>query len=321
MICVVTDLKVSARPDALEDCVERLAKKAAAVPHERRMALVWSNHASFSEPRAERLRSAFAARMEAAQVKWVQGEAAPALRVAMEETPTQIVFTASVPAEGGTSVVIEAVARGLAGVDEGGGSRVRLEKQLVWQQQKRILSAALLQIPGASEKRLALLTEEALLVYRGEAGNWNQEASKTLSGPRPAARSAFGQLLVSEEPKESVTILLPGRRCQASVTDDSAVTCASAGVEWPAGRLMAVPRCGTQTWWLKSDAGDFASTDRLLLENSGAAKDAPTVAEVGIAGPVISIGAGESVATAAVVARNLSSGNYEVYRVAAVCED
>src|SRR6266852_9912379 len=84
----------------LEDCVERLAGKAVALPHERRMSLVWTNHAALSGQRAENLRSVFAARLEGAQVRLVQGEAAPALLVSIEQTPSQIVFTATVPAEG-----------------------------------------------------------------------------------------------------------------------------------------------------------------------------------------------------------------------------
>jgi len=43
------------------------------------------------------------------------------------------------------------------------------------------------------------------------------------------------------------------------------------------------------------------------------------VGELGVAGPVISISAGESAGNATVVVRNLSSGTYEVYRVALAC--
>jgi hypothetical protein len=310
-----------ARPDALEDCVERLAKKAAALPHERRMALVWINHAALPEARADRWRAAFAARLEAAQVKWVQGEAAPALRVAIESTPSEIVFTASVPAEGTTNVVIEDVARAQIGLDESSGSRVRLEKQLVWLQEGRILSAALLPITGTSEKRLVVLAEETLTVLRGDGGNWERASARALPGPRQTMRSARGQLLATEERADQVAVLLPGRRCEANLADESTPACASVSVEWPTGKLLAMPSCGTQTWWLKSDSGDFASQDRLILQNSGAGKDAATIAELTVAGPVISIAAGENAGAAVAVVRNLTSGNYEVYRIAVVCGD
>jgi len=126
---------ILARPDALEDSVERLAKKAAALPHERRMSLLWTNHSTLSEERVERLRAAFAAQMEAAQVRFVQGEAAPALRVAIEQTPSEIVFAATIPGEGNSSVAIEEAARTSLGIDMDSGSKIRLDKELLWRQE------------------------------------------------------------------------------------------------------------------------------------------------------------------------------------------
>ena len=307
-----------ARPDALEDGAERLAKKAAALPHERRMSLVWTNHAALTEQRVERLRAAFTAQMEAAQVRLVQGEMAPALRVAIELTPTQIVFTASVPGEGSASVAIEEVARAAAGIDASPANGVRLEKELLWQQEGKILSAGLLPAGADGGKRLVLLTEENLLVYSGGPGNWRLENTKVLPGPRQAPRSARGQLIVAAESNEPVGVLLPGRRCEADVADDSSVACANVTTEWPSGRLMAQPSCGTQTWWLKSDGVDWTEEDRLLLRSAGASKEAAG-AELGFAGPVISVSGGDHAGNATAVARNLNSGNYEVYRVALLC--
>lgn len=309
---------VAARPDSLEDGVERLAKKAVALPHERRMSLVWTNHAALSEQRVERLRAAFTGQLEAAQVRLVQGETAPALRVAIEQTPTQIVFTASVPGDGSTSVAIEEVARATVGIDASVRNGVRLEKELLWQQEARILSAALLPIGGDGEKRLVVLTEENLLVYGGGPGNWKLENTKAWQGPRQAQRSARGQLIVATESNRRVGVLLPGRRCEADVADDSAMACANVTTEWPSGRLMALPNCGAQTWWLKSDGMDWTEEDRLLLRSAGAGKEA-AAAELGFAGPIISVSGGDSAGTATAVARNLNSGNYEVYRVALAC--
>ena len=317
---ILIEKPAAARPDALEDGVERLAKKAAALPHEQRMSLVWTNHAALSDARVERLRAVFAAWLEAAQVRLVQGETAPPLRAAIEQTPSRIVFTAMVPGEGSSNVVIEEVERALAGMEEGGGNHVRLEKELLWQQETPILSAALL--PGAvdgGEKRLAVLTEDALEVYGGAAGNWKIESSKTLPSPRAPKRSARGEVMVAEGKSVQIGIWLPGKRCEANVVDESAVACTASSVEWPAGRLMATPNCGMQTWWLRSDSGDFASEDRLLLRNAANGKDAASVAELGIAGPVISIAAGDSAGSATVTARNLRTGNYEVYRLAVAC--
>lgn len=315
------ETRVAARPDALEEGVERLAKKAAALPHERRMSLLWTNHTALSEWRVERLRAVFAAQMEAAQARIVEGETVPALRVAIEQTPTQIVFTATVPGEGSTSVAIEEVARAAAGIETAAGNSVRLEKELLWQQDAKILSAVMLTAGASGEKRLAVLTEESLQIYSGGASGWKLESTKALPGLRQAQRSARGQLMTAEDANGRVGILLPGRRCEASTTDESAIVCANATAEWPSGRLMALPDCGAQTWWLKSDGVDWTTKDRLLLRAAGGGKDSAAVAELGVDGAVISIGAGEGPGNATVVARNLSSGNYEVYRVAVACGD
>src|ERR1700719_1438046 len=127
-------IPIAAQPQTLEDCVERLARKAVALPHERRMSLVWTNHAALSEQRAESLRLVFAAKLEAAQVRLVQGEAAAALHVSIEETPSHIVFTASIPAEGGSNVVIEEAARAFAAGDARPSNAIPLGKGMLWQQ-------------------------------------------------------------------------------------------------------------------------------------------------------------------------------------------
>jgi hypothetical protein len=311
---------IFAQPQSLEDCVERLARKAVALPHERRMSLVWTVHAALFEQRAENLRLLFAARLEAAQVRVVQGESAAALHVLIEETPSQIVFTALVPAEGSTNVVIEEMARSLVAREARPPNAIRLEKELRWQQEGKILSAVL---PAASleeEKKMILLSEDALVIYGQEQGAWNLRIRKPLPpGANQLQRSARGQLLLADENVSQVGILLPGRRCEANWTDDSAVVCSSANIEMHAARLLAAPACGTPTWWLRTEGTDWTSEDRLTLRNSGAASNSAPAAEMNVPGPVLSISAGSDARSATAVVRNVATGNYEVYRVALAC--
>lgn len=308
------------QPQTLEDCVERLARKAAALPHERRMSLLWTNHAALSEQRAESLRLVFAAKLEAAQVRLVQGEAAPALHVSIEETPSHIVFTASVPAEGSSNVVIEEVARAFVGSDVRPSNAIRLEKELLWQQEARILSAALPASSADGEKKMIVLTEDALALYGETQGAWKLRSTKPLPpGANQPQRFARGQLLLVDENVSQVGILLPGRRCEANLADDSPIACVVVNTEIHPGRLLAAPACAAQTWWLRSDGTDWTSEDRLMLKNSAAASDAAPTAELSVPGPVLSISAGSNVGSATAAVRNVSTGNYEVYRVALAC--
>jgi len=310
---------MNAQPQALEDAVERLAQKAVALPHEHRMSLIWSNHSGLSEQRVEHLRALFVGQLSSAQVHIVQGEAAPALRVMIEQTPSRMVLTASVPAEGSVRVVMEEVARSLAGSEEKAATPARLEKELVWTQERKILSAALLSESGDSERQMVLLMEEALLIYSQAQGSWKLQATKRLPNPLTAERGARGQLMFAEENLQQAGILLPGRRCEANLKDESAVACVAGNPEWPAGRLLANAACGAQTWWLKSDATDWTVEDRLLLRSSGAGREAAPVAEMSVPGPVQAIGVGIDAGSASVVVRNISTGNYEVYRVGLSC--
>src|SRR5260370_11578728 len=223
------------QPQTLEDCVERLARKAVALPHERRMSLVWTNHATLSGQRVENLRAAFAARLEAAQVHLVQGEAAPALLVSIEQTPSQMVFTAAVPAEGNTNVAIEEVARSLVARDTRPSNVLRLEKELLWQQEAKILSVVLPATFSADEKKMIVLGEDALVIYGEEQGAWSLRSTKSLPpGTNQPQRSARGQLQLADEKVSQVGILLPGRRGETNWTDDSAVAWASSNTEKPA---------------------------------------------------------------------------------------
>jgi hypothetical protein len=308
-----------AHPPSIEETVQRLARRAAALPHERRMSLVWSNHGAVSEQRAEELKALFATQLEAAQIHVVQGESAPALRVSIEQTPSRIVISASVPGEGATSVVIEEIARALMGSEERQSRAVRLEKTLVWQTDAEVLSAALPSAAPEAQKKMAILTEGDLQIYGEENGNWKLLNTKALPGPRQPQRGARGQLLLAGETTQQVGILSPGRRCEASLEDDSPVACAAVSVEWPSGKLLASPECGVQTWLLKSDATDWTTEDRLLLRNSAAGRESAAVAELSVPGPVQSIGAGADTGSASVVVRNLLTGNYEVYRIVLSC--
>jgi hypothetical protein len=307
------------QPEALEDVLERLARRAIALPHERRMTLVWTNHTSLSEQRVEHLRELFVAQLEAAQVRVVPGETAPALLVSIEQTPSRIVLSASVPVEGRTTVTIEEIARSLAGIDARPSSVVRLEKELLWQQEGKILSAVLRRRSSGARPDLMLLSEDALQIFAEEQRSWKLETTKTVPGVKQPPRTARGQIVVAEENAERVGILFPGKRCEASVMDESAMSCGAGAADWPGGRLLALPMCGTQTWWLKSDGTDWTTEDKLLLRNSGAMKEAGPVAELNVPGPVLSIGAGPDAGGAVAVVRNVATGNYEVYRVVLAC--
>jgi len=70
---------------------------------------------------------------------------------------------------------------------------------------------------------------------------------------------------------------------------------------------------------IEVDVTDWTVEDRLLLRSSGAGRETAPVAEMIVPGPVQAIGVGIDAGSASVVVHNISTGNYEVYRVGLSC--
>jgi hypothetical protein len=70
--------------------------------------------------------------------------------------------------------------------------------------------------------------------------------------------------------------------------------------------------------------GDYTQTDRITLAGApgaGAAADRTPGGSADMPGPVLDISVAENAKAAAAVVKNLSTGNYEVYRITAVCSN
>lgn len=77
--------------------------------------------------------------------------------------------------------------------------------------------------------------------------------------------------------------------------------------------------CGRSVWWLKAEQGDWSMADRLLLRNPSLPKSTPSGAELELPGPALSISTGRHMQSDTATVFNLSTGNYEVYRITLSC--
>ena len=82
--------------------------------------------------------------------------------------------------------------------------------------------------------------------------------------------------------------------------------------------FLASP-CDRGAWWLSGESEDWSVPDRLLLRNPALPKSAPPAAELDLPGPSLSISTGRHMQSDTTVVFNLSTGNYEVYRVTLAC--
>lgn len=133
-------------------------------------------------------------------------------------------------------------------------------------------------------------------------------------------RDPRGEIRFSWGRDKTSSLVLPGRVCDLEVTERIALTCHSGAQTWSDGAFIASP-CDQSVWWLQGDSGDRSVPDRLLLRNPSLPKSAPPAAALELPGPLLSLSTGQAMRSNTAVAFNLSTGNYEVYRIALACDN
>ena len=238
--------------------------------------------------------------------------------VYLERTPAQVVVTADVENGSEKRELFAVIPRAGIPAESGNVSTLRLEKELLWQQSERILDAVFVRGEDGASDRLVVLQKDVLNVYEKWSGSWKEVQSKPLADATARQRGPHGELYYSLDQPDRVKIVLAGKTCQASLGDATAQSCHQNLDVWRTGMLLS-SQCNSQVWWLRSDGGDMTVPDRLELVNPSLPATQAPVAELATAGPVFSISSGEALRADTAVVFNLSTGNYEVYRIALAC--
>lgn len=304
------------RADVAEDAVRSLAHKVLATPtHDRRLFLSWENHSSLTAESSLKLRAIFADELGSDALAPSPSSNIPVLHVTIEETPAQIVLTARVLATADEPIHVSSFYRGSLPPDTSAGTKIRLQKELIWQQPEPIVDAIEYQYEANKEKALLILNTESLTLYRGDRNHWELSDSKRLPMPEKPSRDRRGEILLKEN---GMQVLLPGRVCDLKLADRIEMNCQDRSERLRQAVVLATV-CTQGTFLLRSDLRDRSLPDRIFLQNPSSGKvDVPT-AELEVSGPVLSLFPGESPFAAGAVVFNLSSGVYEIYRISAVC--
>jgi len=276
----------------------------------------WNNHAAVSDARSQQWKSLFVDVLQGQQNDSTTAAGDCGVFVQIERTPTQVVVIADV--EKGKQVLFAAIPRAGIPGESGSSAPPRLEKELIWQQGERILDAIFLRGETGANDRLVVLQQDLLSVFEKRAEGWKIVQSKPLGETAITRRAPHGELYFSQDQPDRVKIVLPGKTCQTKFSDATALSCQQNLDVWRSGELLRSP-CDTQAWWLRSDGGDMTMPDRLELVNPALPATQEPVAGLATNGPVVSISSGEALRADTVVVFNLSTGNYEVYRVSLAC--
>jgi hypothetical protein len=307
------------RADSLEDAARALARKAASVPQrDRRVYLDWQNHASVAAEQSEALRESFTNEFGNENVAATQESGLRALRVSVEQTPALLILVASVPCANGEEVRIMESPRAALATVATSAAPPRLLKELLWQQPEPILDAI---EPGDEinkQSLLLLLDRENISLYRRESDHWELLDTKPIHASEKPVRDLRGELQFSPGRDNQHSVALPGQTCDLGITEKIELNCHPGTPTWREGLPLASP-CDRGVSWLRAESGDWSVPDRLLLGNRSLPRAVPSIAELNLPGPVISISSGQAMQSDTASVFNLSTGNYEVYRITLAC--
>jgi len=304
-----------------------------------KVAVEWTNMSSLPEPESIILREAFVKELSSHRQIVTVESSVTLLRVAVRETPTDFLLVARVATVSGEQVRMAGVVRTAFLPVMTRGNGLRLAKQLLWQQAETILSAGefaefpLGTVPAGAvngaTNRVFILKPDALVIYRDEGERLSEIQELPFNGYRYVSRGLRGEMRRAKD--GSITVVLPGlncavhgpatsgerwaMQCGAPTTSDTTTTAAAA----PDAVVTTLSsNCDAISWRLLGEASDWTQTDRLLLVNVEMKRE-EAVAAVDFAGPVRRLASAEDGKSALAVVFNLSSGSYEVYRIAVVC--
>jgi hypothetical protein len=308
-----------ARDDSAEHHVRELAHRVSTeLPRNKVNCVNWNNHEAVSDSRSQQWKSEFLEELRGQQSDALTTAGDCSVSVYLERTPTQVVVTADVENGNGKQVLFATIPRTGIPAENATSTALRLEKEMLWQQSERILDAIFVRGENGARDRLILLQKDILDVYEKQAGGWKEAQSKPLGDAATTQRAPRGELYFSLDQPDHLKIVLAGKTCQTKLSDVAPPSCQQNLDVWRTGMLLSSP-CGSQVWWLRSDGGDSTMPDRLELVNPSLSATQTPVAELATSGPVLSISSGEALRADTAVVFNLSTGNYEVHRIALAC--
>jgi len=306
----------------LKETARKLAERVAGIPGLRGpLRLEWHPDEHWAEGEdvrwRETLRDEFARHM----LPMSDEAGAGALSVYAQQTPAQLVLTAKTRVGDREEVRIVAIPRAGLPPVETTVRPVRLQRQLVYQSLDRILDAASLSNNADGELGVLLYKNFEVVVLRLDAkGEVAQTVSLNVTGLKPA-RNPHGELAPLGG---QVSVQLWGKSCDFSWDAPAEVKCRAEKAfsleksAWRMGTVLTSP-CDESHWTISGGGNDPTAREVLRLMPDGASEESSATVMSEFPGPVWNVNAGQSGGSALVVARNLQTGNYEVYKIMVVC--
>jgi hypothetical protein len=307
--------------ESLEDAAHELAMKVCLAAHKQPVKIAWQESPQSSGYLSDRRKKVFLDQISACGMEAAENSDAPILKVTMQVTPSRALLIASSSEAASPQIYVIEVPRAALFVARDTAPAPQLKRELLWQQEKPIQSALEWQDPTTEERFLFLLSEGLLVRFDSENGawKWRDSAQFLPLGRRP--RDGEGSLFYSHA-QARVELVAGKKACDLDLTAHFGYSCSDTEVADRTTELSS--SCEESPRYLVTGKGDYTQTDRITLAGvagtgARATADLPYAGSVDMPGPVLDISVAENRKAADAVVKNLSTGNYEVYRITAVC--
>jgi hypothetical protein len=334
---VLIALLAAAASATLEDSAKELARKiAAALPAGENMSCEIRNISSLQPGDVARVEQALKAELQERGVRLASSGAAITVVVTLSQNFESLVWTGEIHQGGAMHVVLIAVERSAENHASSSKMPVAIHSEKFWEGPEHILDAGEVS-NGAGESRLVLLVPSGLLIQDKQTGSITtmeiapgQIASRYLTG-----KLDFGPI------GDSIAFALPPLgACTVDLEEHKVTSClptdgqnerpftgryplmidmAPAGPP-PPGKgieLVTGPVCGGTSQFLATGSRDYLETDSLQLFELESQGPVAISRELDFPGPIVEMHS--SLNAPRVVVRNLTTGNYEAYRLSISC--
>ena len=305
---------MSADSNSLDDAARQLADRIAAIPN-LRGPLRLEFHADENLAAGSTWQDTLRQELEKRHLNITEEPSALLLKVGAVETPTQIVLTASARVGDRDDVRIVTVTRSAFTAPALAVAPVRIARQLVYESSGRILDASAL--GTAAEGGLAVLLDRnaELFALRLDSSGAVKQTISLAAANLHASRDPRGELT---DKGATAEVLLPGKICEFTWVTGEEPRCRAKKTEARTATVVTSP-CDATNWKLEAKGDDWSSPDLLQIVPDAPSRAGSAALFNEFPGPILSINGELDPGSALIVARNLRTGNYEVYKITLVC--
>ena len=335
LLLVFIAIPAVAHSASLEESAKEFARKiAAAVPAGANISSETRNVSSLRPGEVQRIDQSLKAELQEKGVSLAATGAAVSLLVTLSENLKTLIWTAEIRQGAASQVILMAVNRLSANGTVSSKMPVTIQSEKFWEGPERVLDAGEIS-NGTGKSWLVLLLADRILIQDKQTGS---TTTLEIASNQSASRDPWGNLqfgLIAN----SVTFFLAPRVCNVNLEAPTLEGClpgdgsagsppapmpmifdiAPAGQPPPGkGTLVEMKSvCAGANQFLATGSRDYTQTDSLQLFQADSTGAIAASAELDFPGPIVAVHGVADPPRA--VAKNLTTGKYEAYRLSFSC--